>query len=78
MPDILTQLKALKLHGMADCYAELESQGVLRKAAFDWEWLDRVPRVRMLPEPKRRIRWITKDEAGRLIAVLPDHLAAMA
>ena len=27
MPDILTQLKALKLHGMADCYAELESQG---------------------------------------------------
>ena len=53
-------------------------RALLRKAAFDWEWLDRVPRVRMLPEPKRRIRWITKDEAGRLIAVLPDHLAAMA
>lgn len=27
MPDILTELKALKLHGMADCYVELESQG---------------------------------------------------
>jgi len=52
-------------------------RAVLRKAAFDWEWLDRVPKVRMLPEPKRRIRWITKDEAERLIKVLPDHLAAM-
>lgn len=52
-------------------------RAVLRKAAFDWEWLDRVPKVRMLPEPKRRIRWITKDEAERLIRVLPDHLAAM-
>lgn len=27
MPDIITQLKALKLHGMADSYAELVSQG---------------------------------------------------
>ena len=52
-------------------------RAVLRKAAFDWEWLDRVPKVRMLPEPKRRIRWITRDEAERLIQVLPDHLAAM-
>ena len=50
---------------------------VLRKAAYEWEWLDRVPRVRMLPEAKRRIRWITQDEAGRLIAALPEHLAAM-
>jgi integrase len=52
-------------------------RAVLRKAAFDWEWFDRVPKVRMLPEPKRRIRWITKDEAERLIKVLPNHLAAM-
>jgi len=31
----------------------------------------------MLPEPKRRIRWITKDEAERLIHALPAHLADM-
>lgn len=53
-------------------------RAVLRKAAFDWEWSERVPKVRMLPEPKRRIRWITRDEAERLIAALPEHLAAMA
>lgn len=53
-------------------------RAVLRKAAYDWEWLDKAPRVRMLPEPKRRIRWITRDDAGTLIAALPKHLAAMA
>ena len=53
-------------------------RAVLRRAANEWEWLDRVPRVRMLPEPNRRVRWITREEADRLIAVLPKHLAAMA
>ena len=32
----------------------------------------------MLPEPKRRIRWLTRDERDRLIGALPEHLAAMA
>ena len=38
-------------------------RAILRKAAYEWEWLDRAPLVRMLPEPKRRIRWITHEEA---------------
>jgi integrase len=53
-------------------------RAVLRKAANDWEWLDRVPKVRMLPEPNRRVRWLTRDEAERVLAALPSHLAAMA
>lgn len=52
-------------------------RAVLRRAANEWEWLDRVPRVRMLPEPKRRVRWITRIEADRLIGELPQHLKAM-
>jgi integrase len=52
-------------------------RAVLRRAANEWEWLERVPRVRMLPEPKRRVRWITQAEADRLIGELPEHLAAM-
>ena len=40
MPDIITQLKALKLHGMADSYAELVSQGARGAASLDSsEWL---------------------------------------
>ena len=42
-------------------------RAILRKAANEWEWIDRAPAVRMLPEPKRRIRWLTQEEAERLI-----------
>lgn len=52
-------------------------RAILRKAALEWEWLDRVPKVRLLSEPSRRIRWITREEADRLLQELPDHLKAM-
>lgn len=50
---------------------------ILRKAALDWEWIDRCPRVKILPEPKRRVRWLTHVEAERLVSELPVHLAGM-
>jgi integrase len=49
-------------------------RAVLRKACNEWEWIDRVPRIRMLPEPNRRVRWITHEEVERLLTVLPSHL----
>ena len=53
-------------------------RAILRKAANDWEWLDRAPLVRMLAEPKRRIRWLTREQAETLIRELPKHLKAVA
>jgi integrase len=53
-------------------------RSVLRAAAHDWEWLDRVPKVRLLPEAKGRTRYLTLAQAQRLLAELPEHLAAMA
>src|SRR5690606_38419926 len=53
-------------------------RAILRAARDDWEWVDKVPRVKLYPEPRKRIRWITRDEAARLIAELPPHLAGMA
>jgi integrase len=50
-------------------------RAILRCAEVDWEWMTRAPKVRMLPEPKRRVRWLTETEADRLIAELPEHLA---
>jgi len=52
-------------------------RAVLRRAAHEWDWLDKVPRIRMLPEPNRRVRWLTRDEADRLIAEVPEHLKPM-
>jgi integrase len=53
-------------------------RAVLRKCVNEWEWLDRTPKVRMLKEPTRRIRFLTRQEAQRLLAALPEHLADMA
>ena len=36
--------------------------------------MDRFPRIRMLNEPKRRIRFLTRQEADHLIGCLPDHM----
>lgn len=53
-------------------------RAILRKCVNDWEWLDRAPSVRMLKEPTRRIRFLTREEAQTLLAALPEHLADMA
>ena len=53
-------------------------RAILRKCVSDWEWLDRVPRVRMLKEATRRVRFLNRDDALRLLAELPEHLADMA
>ena len=53
-------------------------RAIVRRAAFEWEWLDRVPRFRSLKEPKRRVRFLARDEAERLLLALPAHSAAMA
>jgi hypothetical protein len=47
---------------------------VLNLAHQEWGWLDRVPRIRMLKEPKRRIRFLTREDADRLHEALPEHL----
>ena len=33
-------------------------RAILRKACYEWEWIDKVPKIRLYPEPKRRIRWL--------------------
>ncbi|MBK5964355.1 integrase [Thiocystis minor] len=50
---------------------------ILRRAERKWRWIDRAPAISLLPEPRRRIRWLTREEANRLIAELPEHLADM-
>ncbi len=50
---------------------------ILNTAYKEWEWIDRVPHVRLMKTQNQRIRWITKDEAKRLLSHLPEHLRAM-
>lgn len=41
-------------------------------------WIDGLPKIPMHTEQNSRIRWITQEEALRLLEELPPHLAAMA
>lgn len=51
---------------------------ILRRAERAWEWIERAPSIPLLPEPQRRVRWLTREDADRLMAELPEHLADMA
>lgn len=46
--------------------------------AVGWNWMKSAPTIRHLKESEGRLRWLTKDEQTRLLAVLPPHLNAMA
>ncbi len=48
-------------------------RAILRKCACDWDWIDKAPGVRLLREPKRRIRFLTQTQAAALIRELPEH-----
>lgn len=53
-------------------------RAIFKKACNEWEWIDKHPKFKLLPEPKRRIRWLTHEEAEILLCELPEHLNAMA
>lgn len=52
-------------------------RAILRKARDEWEWVNTIPKVRMLKVKKQRIRWLTRIEAQRLIEQCPNHLKAL-
>lgn len=47
------------------------------RAAADWEWILAAPRVRLEKPAEGRLRWLTLDEARRLVEACPTWLASM-
>lgn len=70
--------------GQKDCSNSTKNRyialirAILNRACHEWNWLDSVPKLSLYREPKRRIRWLTSEEAERLLQALPEHLADMA
>ena len=52
-------------------------RSILRKAALDWEWIDKPPVIKLYRESKRRVRYLTPLQANMLLQELPEHLADM-
>lgn len=51
-------------------------RAILRKAEREWNMLDKAPAVRMRKEQNGRLRWLTQNEAQRLLQAMPDWLSA--
>ena len=52
-------------------------RNLLRMARDEWQWIDSIPKIRMLAGEIERDRWLTREDANRLISVCPPHLAAL-
>lgn len=47
-------------------------RAMLRAAEREWDWLDRAPTLRAEAEPKRRVAYLSREQAEVLIATLPE------
>ena len=78
--ELLEQVKAKRAKGVrpgtVNRYMALV-RAILRRACFDWEWIDRVPKVGMLRDQAGRIRSLSREEYARLLMELPRHLRDM-
>lgn len=51
-------------------------RAILVKARDDWEWLERIPKIDRMKE-EGRAHYLSREQARRLIELLPGHLAQM-
>jgi len=53
-------------------------RAILRAAWLEWNWIEKAPKIRMRKEPKKRVRFLNRRDAERLLSELPAHLSAIA
>jgi integrase len=74
--DVIDRIKSEKLKVAAKSsvnrYLAL-IRSILLRARNDWEWVDRVPKVKMYKEGPARERSITVEQAEALLRELPKH-----
>lgn len=74
--DVIDEIKAAKLKeatkGTTNRYLALV-RSILLRARDEWEWVDKVPKVRLFKETASRERSLTREEACRLLDELPPH-----
>lgn len=52
-------------------------KAILRAAERDWKWLEKAPVIKIPAVRNKRVRWLEKDEAKRLIDECPDPLKSV-
>ena len=52
-------------------------RSILNICVNEWDYLDSAVKIKLLKEPKKRIRWLRPHEADKLISVLPTYIAKL-
>jgi integrase len=74
--DVIDRVRSARLKegskGTCNRYLALV-RAILRRACDEWEWIDKVPKVRLFKESNSRERSLTVSQAKQLLAELPEH-----
>ena len=74
--DVIDQIRSAKLKevskGTVNRYLALV-RAILLRARDEWEWVDKVPKVRLFKETNSRERSLTIEQAKALLEQLPEH-----
>lgn len=75
--DVIDRVKSARLKegSKSTCNRYLALiRAILRRARDEWEWVDKVPKVRLFKETNSRERSLTVSQAKLLLAELPEHM----
>jgi integrase len=75
--DALAEKRALDGVGVRSVNMVLEVIRAVLRSALRWRWLNAIPDITLQRRPPRRVRWITIEQARRLLVELPEHLRAI-
>ncbi|CAG4884679.1 Site-specific integrase [Georgfuchsia toluolica] len=74
--DVIDQIRSAKLKeaskGTVNRYLALV-RAILIRSRDEWEWVDKVPKIRLFKETTSRERSLTHEQARRLLDELPEH-----
>jgi integrase len=75
--DVIDRIRSVRLKDVSKTtvnrYLEL-IRAILRRARDEWEWVDKVPKVRLFKVANSRERSLTPEQAKQLLKELPEHL----
>lgn len=69
--EVIDSIRSAKLKEAAK--ATTNRYLALIRSRDEWEWIDKAPKVRLFKESGSRERSLTREQAGRLLAELPEH-----
>lgn len=79
--DMIDRIRSAKLKeaskGTTNRYLALV-RAILRRARDEWEWIEKMPKVRLFKESNSRERSLTVEQAKALLKELPEHQREMA